>query len=59
MGDRLCPGCRSLDGEHTFDRGCTLTEDDTKARDPGCKCHWEEGDSPCPVHGEEEELSNG
>lgn len=22
--DRLCPGCRSLDGEHTFDRGCTL-----------------------------------
>ncbi len=20
---------------------------------PGCKCHWEEGDSPCPVHGDE------
>jgi len=22
---------------------------------PGCKCQWEIGDSPCPVHGEEEE----
>lgn len=19
-------------------------------RPKGCKCHWEEGDSPCPVH---------
>ncbi len=23
-------------------------------RAPGCRCHWEEGDSTCPVHGEEE-----
>ena len=22
-------------------------------RDPGCTCHLEEGDSPCPVHGDE------
>jgi len=22
----------------------------------GCKCHWEEGDSPCPVHGENEDA---
>lgn len=21
---------------------------------PICKCHWEAGDSPCPLHGEEE-----
>jgi len=28
---------------------------DTKPREPGCQCHWEEGDSPCPVHGENEE----
>jgi hypothetical protein len=24
------------------------------ARKPGCLCQWEEGDSPCPVHGESE-----
>lgn len=29
-------------------------DDDKKPREPGCLCHWEEGDSPCPVHGEEE-----
>jgi integrase len=23
-------------------------------REPGCRCHWEAGDSPCPVHGEAE-----
>lgn len=28
-------------------------DDDTKPREPGCECHWEEGDSPCPVHGDE------
>ena len=27
---------------------------ETKPREPGCKCHLEEGDSPCPVHGEDE-----
>jgi hypothetical protein len=25
---------------------------DKKKREPDCKCHLEEGDSPCPVHGE-------
>ena len=24
-------------------------------RSPGCLCTWEPGDSPCPVHGEDEE----
>ncbi len=23
-------------------------------REPGCQCQWEIGDSPCPVHGDEE-----
>lgn len=27
---------------------------DTEPRLPGCQCQWEAGDSPCPVHGEEE-----
>jgi hypothetical protein len=27
---------------------------DTEKRVPGCLCQWEAGDSPCPVHGEEE-----
>lgn len=26
----------------------------TVPRAPGCRCQWEEGDSPCPVHGDEE-----
>lgn len=24
-------------------------------RNPGCLCQWEEGDSPCPVHGEHDD----
>lgn len=28
---------------------------DTTRRTPGCQCQWEEGDSPCRVHGESEE----
>jgi hypothetical protein len=26
MSDRICPGCRSRDGIHTFDKTCTLEE---------------------------------
>lgn len=26
-------------------------------RKPGCKCHWEAGDSSCPVHGMDEEQT--
>ena len=33
-----------------------MTEKLFKKREPGCICHWEEGDSPCPVHGEDEPL---
>jgi hypothetical protein len=32
----------------------TLSESDIVPRKPGCVCHLEEGDSPCPVHGMEE-----
>lgn len=28
---------------------------DTAPREPGCECHWEVGDSPCPVHGDSDE----
>lgn len=31
-------------------------DDDAKKREPGCECHQEEGDSPCPVHGLEEDA---
>ena len=33
--------------------------DDMEARQPGCQCHLEIGDSPCPVHGEDEEGGTG
>ncbi len=45
----------------THDVACPMatpergTGGDTEPREPGCKCHWEAGDSPCPVHGEDEE----
>lgn len=26
MNARICPGCRSLEGEHHFGAGCTLRE---------------------------------
>lgn len=28
--------------------------DDNGPRPAGCLCQWEQGDSPCPVHGDEE-----
>lgn len=30
--------------------------DDRKRREPGCRCHLEEGDSPCPIHDAEGEV---
>lgn len=38
--------------------GCpyrALAERDTVPREPGCQCQWEVGDSPCQVHGEDEQ----
>lgn len=32
---------------------------DTEPRPPACRCHLEIGDSPCPVHGEDEEAPRG
>ena len=31
----------------------------TDPREPGCVCHLETGNSPCPVHGEDEEVPRG
>jgi hypothetical protein len=49
-----CPTC----GAYAFfgraaSDGCPFCESDTEPRKPGCKCQWEAGDSPCPVHAEE------
>ena len=30
-------------------------EPDTEPRAPGCACLWEAGDSPCPVHGDDDQ----
>lgn len=32
--------------------------DDFAPRLPGCECDKEEGDSPCPVHGLNEEMED-
>lgn len=34
----------------TYDSWKTTEPDDSMPRPAGCKCHWEAGDSPCPVH---------
>lgn len=38
------------------ERACEhhLPEPELVARVAGCRCQWEQGDSPCPVHGENE-----
>lgn len=33
----------------------SVEESDTVPRPAGCQCQWEAGDSPCRVHGEDEE----
>ena len=33
-------------------------DEDWMPRPSGCICTWEEGDSPCPVHGLDEEGTN-
>ena len=32
----------------------TFSANTTEPREIGCECQWEAGDSPCPLHGEEE-----
>lgn len=34
------------------------TDDDTCRRQIGCQCMWEEGDSPCPIHGLDEDETS-
>jgi hypothetical protein len=44
-----------------LERLLTMTEwkqQKQSSRTPGCLCHLEEGDSPCPIHGEEEESKS-
>lgn len=41
-------------GQVIRDVQATVADSARVARTPGCQCHWEEGDSPCRVHGEEE-----
>lgn len=43
----------------TFGGSLEREEEAATARKPGCQCHWEEGDSPCPVHDEDEEDGGG
>lgn len=37
----------------SYDDWKCATPSEYEAREPGCLCHWEAGDSRCPVHGEE------
>lgn len=46
---RCCDGDRLSQLEQ--DAMGARSKPDTEPRPCGCKCHWEAGDSPCPVHG--------
>jgi hypothetical protein len=47
---------RASQGDFQFTEVSWVNEGGEPIRKPGCKCHWEEGDSPCPVHGMDEEA---
>lgn len=49
-----CPVCR-IDLSEPAKPTADPASADREPREPGCKCHWEVGDSPCPVHGENED----
>lgn len=49
--DQRCAGKR---GPVSYDNWKTTEPDDRIPRPTGCRCHWEIGDSPCPVHGDSE-----
>lgn len=56
-----CPQCMRSVGLETlafaaYARGYRAGQ---SKREPGCKCHWEAGDSPCTVHGEDESATAG
>lgn len=54
-GDKARLTLRGQTGGQLFAAACgALMEEDNEPRTPGCECHVEEGDSPCPVHGDEE-----
>lgn len=57
-GPYVCPGCHAVAPERCAP-GCIDAEIEEDARHERehdcCECHWEAGDSPCPVHGEDEE----
>lgn len=67
-GHYVCPPCidrgtgrqqPAKTAQERFDEEEQHEEDerdlDRLLRQAGYECHWEEGDSPCPVHGEDEE----
>lgn len=44
----------------SYDAWKTTEPDDCIPRPAGCECHWEIGDSPCPVHpSEDDEPTDG
>jgi len=51
-GTALGSSCAFCVGGGGWSSLAELTGDAVK-REPGCACHWEVGDSPCPVHDEE------
>lgn len=54
LGDRcVCPHIGHSSDECATAESVEAYEGDTKRREPGCRCDREEGDSPCPVHGDE------
>jgi hypothetical protein len=57
VADGAKDGCHTDVGTALRKRLVQLqTEADKVGRPAGCLCQWEQGDSPCPVHGQEEET---
>ena len=43
------------DAAPDFALACAPDDPDTQPRPAGCNCHLEPGDSPCPVHGDDDQ----
>ena len=57
LTDGANDGCHTDVGTALRKRLARLqVEADKVGRPAGCLCHWEQGDSPCPVHGEDEGM---
>jgi hypothetical protein len=54
MDDDEATWFAAMTAAHEVSEAQMEAEDEMVKRPPGCLCHLEWGDSPCPVHGDDD-----